>query len=57
MMLECKTYTYAEFSALFNTRDNQGIKRRLDRWGIKYSTAVFGSGKNSHYGPGKISQM
>lgn len=30
MMLECKTYTYAEFSALFNTRDNQGIKRRLD---------------------------
>lgn len=44
MMLECKTYTYAEFSALFNTRDNQGIKRRLDRWGIKYSTAGRGTG-------------
>ena len=43
-MLECKTYTYAEFSALFNTRDNQGIKRRLDRWGIKYSTAGRGTG-------------
>ena len=44
MMLECKTYTYAEFSALFNTRDNQGIKRRLDRWGIRYSTAGRGTG-------------
>lgn len=24
---------------------------------IRIAMAVFGSGKNSHYGPGKISQM
>ena len=43
-MLECRTYTYAEFSALFNTRDNQGMRRRLNRWGIIYSTVGRGAG-------------
>ena len=37
-MLECKTYTYTELSALFGTRDSQGIKRRLDRLEISYTT-------------------
>lgn len=37
-MLECRTYTYAELSELFGTRDSQGIKRRLDRLEIAYTT-------------------
>lgn len=43
-MLECRTYTYSELSALFETRDTQGIKRRLDRWGVQYETKGRGSG-------------
>lgn len=43
-MLECRVYTYSELSALFQTRDNQGIQRRLDRWGIRYETKGRGSG-------------
>lgn len=43
-MLECRTYTYAELSELFQTRDNQGIKRRLERWGVQYETKGRGAG-------------
>ena len=42
-MLELRTYTYAEMSALFGTRDTQGIKRRLDRYGIEYDAAGRGA--------------
>lgn len=37
-MLECRTYTYAELSELLGTRDSQGIKRRLNRLEIAYTT-------------------
>ena len=33
-MLECRTYTYDELSKLFQTPDNQGIKRKLDRMDV-----------------------
>lgn len=42
-MLELRTYTYAEMSALFGTRDTQGIKRRLSRYGIKYTVEGRGA--------------
>lgn len=37
-MLECRTYSYAELSALLHTQDSQGIKRRFERWEVKYTT-------------------
>lgn len=43
-MLECKIYTYPELSALFQTRDSQGIRRRLNRWGVQYETKGRGAG-------------
>ncbi len=42
-MLECRTYTYAELSELFGTRDSQGIKRRLNRLEIAYTTQGRGT--------------
>ena len=42
----------------------QAAYRRIGDWHLAedlvqetFLTALFGSGKNSHYGPGKISQM
>ena len=46
-MLELRTYTYKEMSAMFGTRDAQGIKRRLDRYGIEYTVA--GSGGSAKF--------
>ena len=44
-MLECRTYSYAELSALLQTRDRQGIARRLERWEVKYTTTGRGTGQ------------
>lgn len=44
-MLECRTYSYAELSALLHTRDRQGIVRRFERWEIKYTTTGRGTGQ------------
>ena len=46
-MLELRTYTYKEMSAMFGTRDTQGIKRRLTRYGIEYTVA--GSGGSAKF--------
>lgn len=42
-MLECRKYTYSELSELFHTKDNQGIKRRLDRWDVQYKATGRGA--------------
>lgn len=44
-MLECRTYTYSELSKLFQTRDTQGIKRRLEHWDVLYETKGRGASK------------
>ena len=44
-MLECRTYSYAELSALLHTRDRQGIVRRFERWEVKYTTTGRGTGQ------------
>lgn len=43
-MLECRTYSYDEFVSLFHTRDCQGMRRRLDRWEVEYTTTGRGTG-------------
>lgn len=48
IMLECRTYTYSEFSELFHTNDTQSIKRRLDRWGVQYEAKGRGAGVTFH---------
>ncbi len=35
-MLELRSYTKAELSALFGTKSKQGLTRKLDRYGIAY---------------------
>lgn len=44
-MLELKEYTKPELSAIFGTRDTQGLKRKLERYGIEF--AVAGRGENA----------
>jgi hypothetical protein len=45
MLEEGKSYTYQEMSAIFGTRDTQGIKRRFDNtYHIEYTTSGRGSG-------------
>lgn len=46
-MLEYKTYSYRELSDLLGTRDNEGIARRLERWGIRFDKK--GKGANTTY--------
>lgn len=46
-MLEVRQYTKNEIAQILHTRDNQGIQRKLDRWGIKFS--VTGRGGNCVY--------
>lgn len=46
-MLEVRQYTRNEVAEILHTRDNQGIQRKLDRWGIKFS--VTGRGDNRVY--------
>ena len=52
-MLELRTYTYKEMSAMFGTRDTQGIKRRLTRYGIEYT--VEGRGASARFNIDRIS--
>ena len=42
-MLELRKYPKAELSALFGTRDTQGLKRKLERYGIVYEEAGRGN--------------
>ena len=44
-MLELKEYKKAELSAIFNTNDMQGLKRKLQRYGIRYQ--VQGRGERA----------
>lgn len=46
-MLEVRQYTKNEIAEILHTNDNQGIQRKLDRWGIKFS--VTGRGDNRVY--------
>ena len=41
-MLELRTYTKAELTEIFGTADSQGLKRKLQRYGIKFQTAGRG---------------
>lgn len=42
-MLELRTYKKAELVQVFGTEDTQGLKRKLNRYGIKYQTDGRGS--------------
>lgn len=41
-MLELKKYDKAELVEIFGTIDTQGLKRKLQRYGIKYQTSGWG---------------
>jgi len=41
-MLELKKYDKAELAEIFGTIDTQGLKRKLQRYGIKYQTSGWG---------------
>ena len=42
-MLELRKYPKVELSALFRTRDTEGLKRKLERYGIVYEEAGWGN--------------
>lgn len=52
MKLSVGVYTYPEMVEIFETRDNQGIKRKLERYGIEYN--CVGRGANVEYTIRKI---
>lgn len=54
-MLEEKVYTKAEISKILQTTDNQGIKRKLNNYGVEYS--CFGRGDNLQIHITKIPSM
>lgn len=37
-MLELRTYTKQELTEIFHATDNQGLKRKLSRYGVQYTT-------------------
>lgn len=41
-MLELKSYSKAEMTQMFGTRDTEGLKRKLDRYGVLYNTSGRG---------------
>lgn len=51
-MLELKTYTKTEMVEILGTTDNQGIKRKLNGYGVEYTTE--GRGKNITFTVTKI---
>lgn len=42
-MLELKTYQKAELSALFGTRNTQGLERKMERYGINFEKSGRGN--------------
>ena len=42
-MLELKSYTKAELVAMFGTRDTEGLKRRLKRYGVDFEASGWGN--------------
>ena len=42
-MLELKTYQKAELSALFGTRNTQGLERKMERYGITFEKSGRGN--------------
>ena len=44
-MLEIKDYTKPEMTAMFGTRDLQGLRRKMERYGIIFD--VNGRGENA----------
>lgn len=42
-MLELRTYTKKELSQIFQTNDTQGLKRKLSRYGVQYTTQGRGN--------------
>ena len=36
-MLEIRPYPYAELSQMMGTHDPEGIRRRLERWGVAFT--------------------
>lgn len=42
-MLELRTYTKKELSQIFHTTDTQGLKRKLSRYGIQFTTQGRGN--------------
>ena len=47
-MLEEKVYTKAEIAKILQTTDNQGIKRKLNNYGIEYSCSGRGNNLQVH---------
>ena len=43
-MIELRTYTHDELAVITGTRNNQGIKRKLERWGVCFDEPI-GTGK------------
>ena len=41
-MLELRVYTKAELAAIFKTTDRQGLKRKMQRYGIRYEVSGWG---------------
>lgn len=54
-MLEIRTYTKAEMVEILHTKDNQGIKRKLNNYGVEYSTS--GRGENILFHIEKVSSL
>ena len=48
MLEENRIYAYAELSAIFGTRDTQGIKRRLSNYGVAFETTGRSNGIQFH---------
>lgn len=46
-MLEIREYSKPEMSAMFGTKDMEGLKRKLKRYGITFD--VKGRGENAHF--------
>ncbi len=47
-MLEEREYEKAEIAEILHTRDNQGIKRKLNNYGIEYSCSGRGNSLQVH---------
>ena len=41
-MLELKEYTKSELTEIFRTKDTEGLKRKMDGYGVKYKSKGWG---------------